>query len=264
VRTINYRRIGALIAAISVLPFGLCRGDSSVPGKPDFSQLQSRETDLVQKYKAQNGPNNLSPEAKRELLSTCQRPKPKMVAIWVSDYMRKSGAKDSTMEQDDVESFSRSKDPHKIQYVVKDKRGLRAALWEQIMHGACISRLTVSAHGNSGETNIFNLADVIPGNFTNIFNGMDRAFAPNAEIRLNSCSVGKGEGGFEFAQNIGQTFLKTNGGTLWLPRDLFSHGVGTPAGLDLLRGSLAGYLKCVVEPGGNTSCSEVKEAPAGY
>jgi len=261
---INYPRVGALIAAISLLPLGLCRGDANVPGKPDFSQLQGRETDLVQKYKTENGPRNLSPEAKRELLSTCERAKPKIVAVWVSDYMRKSGAKDSFMEQDDVESFARSKDPHKIQYVVKDKRGLRAALWEQIAHGACISRLTVSAHGNEGANNVFNLADVIPGNFTNIFNGMDRAFAPNAEIRLNNCYAGKGEGGLEFAQNIGQTFLKTNGGTIWLPTDLFSHGIGTPAGLDLLRGSLGDYLKCSVEPGGRTFCDSGKESPAGY
>jgi hypothetical protein len=137
----------------------------------------------------------------------------------------------------------------------------RAGRWPRHIAG-----LITESHGSEADAQFFSAPDILSRYGRYSASGYDELFGPHAQIAFHACAVaGITDGptkidGVKFLIGMGKKFLAKNGGSIWAPVGAF---VGMPvtfkaAGGPLLPqniGSVMGWVKVVVEPGGSATTS---------
>ncbi|MBI4370998.1 MAG: hypothetical protein HY552_01735 [Elusimicrobia bacterium] len=164
--------------------------------------------------------------------------------LWAFSY--RSGDPDEDMFSDRVNTaFWDSALPNKILVFAENAAGLDEQIRGTYDGGRRLRRLVILSQGASTLVESLRAANPrAPGP-----RGLDRAFAPGAEIFLQAPCVGSDGAQARFMVRVGRKYLSRNGGWVAAPRGACDWKTG-------ILGSGKGYLRCLVRPGGTVEFAE--------
>lgn len=168
------------------------------------------------------------------------------VSLWILP-KKMSAREEWTFNQ----GYSWSAD-NKARELVDGGPHLARVLHRYLHEGYRIKKLTIVAHGWSGGNQVVHARDLV--HHTEDWEGLDRVFAVDAQIDLTSCGNAVGAYGLFFVKKLGDTLLKTSGGTVRGSKSY--HAAITVAPVDF---SPAGSVVYRVRAGGAGEFENVKD-----
>ncbi|MBI4056204.1 MAG: hypothetical protein HY399_01495 [Elusimicrobia bacterium] len=178
------------------------------------------------------------------------------ITLWVYNN-KKDGQKDNLLDiAFRMEYHLFEPGPNKVLVSVEGVSDIKNLLWRYYNQGIRVRHMIFVAHGDSASAGILDSGNIF------LLEGLDRIFLPGAKIYFHSCYSGYGIVGERFMKQVGQTLLKSNGGTVYASWGYYVNGLALKMDGWYPFGK---YRRYRVQPGGRGVMSDpVEDNLPGY